>query len=107
MTVGFKIKKLREELNLPQMQLANELQVSQSELSKIENGQVKKIDFLLMVKVLNFFGKDISFFVDENLKMNAQRKNSKEKESKQEKLKTFHENIMKEIQLFIGEEQIA
>jgi transcriptional regulator with XRE-family HTH domain len=55
MTLGFKIKKLREELNLPQIQLAQELKVSQSELSKIENGQVKKVDFLLMVKVLSFF----------------------------------------------------
>lgn len=107
MIIGFKIKKLREELNLPQTQLAQELKVSQSELSKIENGQVKKVDFLLMVKVLNFFEKDISYFVDENFKMEAHHNKVKEKRNKQERLKAFQENIMKEIQLFMSDERVV
>jgi transcriptional regulator with XRE-family HTH domain len=102
MTIGFKIKKLREELNLSQIQLAQELKISQSELSKIENGQVKKVDFLLMVKILNFFEKDISFFVDENLKTK-----SYNKVNEKERLKVFQENIMKEIQLFMGDEHVV
>jgi transcriptional regulator with XRE-family HTH domain len=106
MTLGFKIKKLREELNLPQIQLAQELKVSQSELSKIENGQVKKVDFLLMVKVLSFFEKDITFFVDENLNLKAPNKVN-DKRNKQERLKAFQENIMKEIQLFMGDEHVV
>jgi transcriptional regulator with XRE-family HTH domain len=106
MTIGFKIKKLREELNLSQIQLAQELKISQSELSKIENGQVQKVDFLLMVKVLNFFEKDISFFVDEDLKIKRKNKVN-EKRNKQDRLKVFRENIMKEIQLFIEEERVA
>ena len=40
--IGFKIKKLREEKNLSQEQLANLLEISQSKLSKIENGRLKK-----------------------------------------------------------------
>jgi transcriptional regulator with XRE-family HTH domain len=106
MTIGFKIKKLREELNLSQIQLAQELKISQSELSKIENGQVQKVDFLLMVKVLIFFEKDISFFVDEDLKIKGKNKVN-EKRNKQDRLKVFRENIMKEIQLFMEEERVA
>ena len=40
--IGFKIKKLREEKNLSQEQLVNLLEISQSKLSKIENGRLKK-----------------------------------------------------------------
>lgn len=45
MPVGFKIKKLREEMNLSQSKLADYLEITQSELSKIENGIAKKIDY--------------------------------------------------------------
>jgi transcriptional regulator with XRE-family HTH domain len=107
MSLGFKIKKLREELNLSQIKLAHELKISQSELSKVENDQVKKVDFMLMVKVLNYFGKDISFFLDENLKMNSLSNYVNEKESKQKRLKAFQENIMKEVKLLFGEEEVA
>jgi transcriptional regulator with XRE-family HTH domain len=62
MEIGFKIKKLREQSDLSQYLLANELNISQSELSKIENGQTKKIDFLLMDKVCIYFEKDLNYF---------------------------------------------
>ncbi|MFB9064534.1 helix-turn-helix domain-containing protein [Flavobacterium branchiarum] len=42
MSIGFKIKKLREQRNVSQYLLANELNISQSELSKIESNQTKK-----------------------------------------------------------------
>lgn len=53
--VGFKIKKLREEKNLSQLELANILNISQSKLSKIENGRVEKIEHSLIIKFCNFF----------------------------------------------------
>jgi transcriptional regulator with XRE-family HTH domain len=62
MPVGFKIKKLREEINLSQSKLADQLEITQSELSKIENGKAKKIDIYFMVKVCNFFNKNLDFF---------------------------------------------
>lgn len=62
MSIGFKIKRLREEKNLSQPELAMLLEISQSELSKIENGQIKKIDFLFVDKVCNYFEKDFSYF---------------------------------------------
>ena len=53
--LGFKIKKLREEKNISQEQLATELDISQSKLSKIENGRTIKIDFAVMTKLSNLF----------------------------------------------------
>ena len=57
--IGFKIKKLREEKNLSQEQLANLLEISQSKLSKIENGRIKKIEINLILKLCKFI--DIQF----------------------------------------------
>ena len=48
--IGFKIKKLREEKNLSQEQLVNLLEISQSKLSKIENGRLKKKEIKLVLK---------------------------------------------------------
>ena len=48
--IGFKIKKLREETNPSKEQLANLLEISQSKLSKIENGKLKKIEMKLVLK---------------------------------------------------------
>lgn len=62
MSVGFKIKKLREENNLSQSKLADLLGISQSELSKIENGKAKKIDIYFMIEISNYFNKSLDFF---------------------------------------------
>lgn len=59
--IGFKIKKLREEKNLSQEQLANLLEISQSKLSKIENGRLKKIEMKLVLK----FCKNIDIKLDD------------------------------------------
>lgn len=48
--IGFRIKQIREEKNLSQEQLANLLDISQSKLSKIENGRLKKIEMKLVLK---------------------------------------------------------
>jgi transcriptional regulator with XRE-family HTH domain len=66
MSIGFKIKRLREEKNISQPSLAEILKISQSELSKIESGKTQKIDYLFMNKVCEFFEKDHAFF-DENV----------------------------------------
>ena len=59
--IGFKIKKLKEEKNLSQEQLANLLEISQSKLSKIENGRLKKIEMKLVLK----FCKSIDINLDD------------------------------------------
>lgn len=70
MSIGFKIKKLREEKKLSQPELADILMISQSKLSNIENGQTKSIDFLLMDKVCHYFEKDFEFFIDNTTQIN-------------------------------------
>ncbi|HCO20631.1 MAG TPA: hypothetical protein DIT47_06045 [Flavobacteriaceae bacterium] len=63
--IGFKIKKLREEKNLSQEQLVNLLEISQSKLSKIENGRLKKIEMKLVLK----FCKNIDINLDDFLRI--------------------------------------
>ena len=61
-TVGFKLKKLREQSDISQEKLALELDVSQGYLSKIENGAIEKLDFLFMQKVCEFFQVEPNYF---------------------------------------------
>ena len=70
MSIGFKIKKFREDRNLSQPVLASELQISKSELSKIENNQTKKIDFLFMDKVCKYFDKDFEYIIENHTQIN-------------------------------------
>lgn len=65
---GFKIKKLRESHNISQELLAQALQISQSKLSKIENGRIKKIDFILIQKICDKFSITIDELIDNGLK---------------------------------------
>jgi transcriptional regulator with XRE-family HTH domain len=61
-SVGFKIKKLREQKEMSQEDLAFQLEVSQSYLSKIENGSIEKLDFIFMQKVAEFFKVEPQYF---------------------------------------------
>ncbi len=52
--IGFRIKKLREEKNLSQEELAVQLCISQSKLSKIENGHLNA-SLPLIIAACNLF----------------------------------------------------
>ena len=54
MSIGFKIKKLRENKNISQPELALLLDISQTKLSNIENGNTKSIDYVLMLSLIIF-----------------------------------------------------
>jgi len=69
-SIGFKIKRLREQKNVSQEQLAYELDISQSNLSRIENGTVEKLDFLLMQKVCDVFDVDADYFLEDGTIIN-------------------------------------
>lgn len=71
MSIGFNIKKLRVEKNFSQSYLAYELKISQSELSKIENNQIKRIDYLFVERLCAFFKKDFNFFIRDNSKLKS------------------------------------
>jgi transcriptional regulator with XRE-family HTH domain len=70
MSVGFKIKKLREKKKLSQPELAQILDISQAKLSNIENGQTKMVDFLLMNKVCEYFETDFDYFIERHKEVN-------------------------------------
>ena len=53
--------KLREERKIAQKELAGKLNISQSKLSKIENG-IGKIDFIVLEDICEHYGIDISEF---------------------------------------------
>jgi len=65
MDIGTKIKKLRNKNHLSQSELAFELEISQGTLHNIESGNSKKIDFLLVDKICQFFDKDFKYFLNE------------------------------------------
>ena len=62
--IGFKIKKLREQKYVSQENLALDLDISQSSLSRIENGNIEKIDFLFMQKIADYFNVKPDYFLD-------------------------------------------
>ncbi|MDR0801654.1 helix-turn-helix domain-containing protein [Fluviicola sp.] len=66
-SIGFKIKRLREQKHISQEDLAHQLDVSQSYLSKIETGAIEKIDFLFMQKITDFFQVDLQYFFDDHI----------------------------------------
>ncbi|GEN76408.1 helix-turn-helix domain-containing protein [Chryseobacterium hagamense] len=63
-SIGFKIKKLREQKEISQEDLAFQLEVSQSYLSKIENGAIEKLDFIFMQKISDFFKVEPRYFLE-------------------------------------------
>ncbi|MFY1047270.1 helix-turn-helix domain-containing protein [Chryseobacterium sp. GP-SGM7] len=69
-SIGFKIKKLREQKNISQEDMAFQLDISQSYLSKLENGVVEKIDFLFMQKVAELFKVEPQYFLDDQVVQN-------------------------------------
>ena len=52
----------RENANLTQKQVSETGIVSQSEISKIENGQ-RKIEFVVLLKLAELYGKNIDYFI--------------------------------------------
>lgn len=91
MDIGTKIKKLRDEKHLSQNELAFELEISQGTLHNIESGNSKKIDFLLMDKVCQFFDKEFNYFLDEKMMNNVSQKHSQT-----DLFNNFQENYLKE-----------
>lgn len=55
----------REEANLTQLQVAETNLISQSELSKIENGQ-RRIEFLVLLDLAKLYFKPVEFFIPPN-----------------------------------------
>ena len=52
----------REKAGLSQKQVSDSKIVSQSELSKIENG-ARRVDFLILLELAKFYNQSITFFI--------------------------------------------
>ncbi|MGL5315864.1 MAG: helix-turn-helix domain-containing protein [Peptostreptococcaceae bacterium] len=71
--LSYQLKKLREEkgYSLRDVQLILEnkysIKVSRSSLQRYETGQIKKMNVLLVSKILNIYGRQIGEFMDEKL----------------------------------------
>jgi transcriptional regulator with XRE-family HTH domain len=72
-SIGTKIRKLREQNNLSQQELAFIIEITQSNLCKIESGHTDKIDFLLMHKICEHFKVDASYFIEPNQNINLKK----------------------------------
>jgi transcriptional regulator with XRE-family HTH domain len=57
-----KLVEAREEVGLTQLQVSNTNLISQSELSKIENGQ-RRVEFLVLLTLAELYEKEITFFI--------------------------------------------
>lgn len=68
--IGFKIKRLREQKEISQEDLAFQLKVSQSYLSKIENGTIEKLDFIFMQRVADYFKVEPKYFLEDQIVQN-------------------------------------
>jgi transcriptional regulator with XRE-family HTH domain len=75
-TIGTKIRKLREQNNLSQQDLAFIIETSQGNLCKIESGQTEKLDFLLMHKICEHFNVDSSYFIEPSQNINVNKNKS-------------------------------
>ena len=62
MTIGTKIRNLRDEKGWSQSDLAFKIGIGQTTLGSIESGETKKIDFLLMGKICKEFNVDSDYF---------------------------------------------
>ncbi len=65
MSIGTKIRRLRETNSLSQPELAYRIGISQTTLCNIEANKCKKIDFLLMVRVCQEFNVTFDYFLND------------------------------------------
>ncbi len=63
--ISSKLIEAREQAGLSQKQVSESKIVSQSELSKIENG-ARRIDFLILIELAKFYNQPILYFIPEN-----------------------------------------
>ncbi|MGC6525021.1 MAG: helix-turn-helix domain-containing protein [Flavobacteriaceae bacterium] len=65
MTIGIKIKRLRESHRISQSALASMLDTEQSHLSRIESGKTNKFTVQFLYKLCKVFHVNFMYFIDE------------------------------------------
>ncbi|KQT24121.1 hypothetical protein ASG22_08885 [Chryseobacterium sp. Leaf405] len=107
--IGFKIKKLREQQSISQEDLAHQLDISQSYLSKIESGTIEKLDFIFMQRVAEFFKIEPQYFLDDQIVQNNSDNNHNSAVGNIYSTVTIHNSIAEEVlkNLVQNQEQIS
>jgi len=72
--IGVKIRKLRETHSLSQEEMAIKLEIAQGTLCKIESGEVKKVNFVLIWKICNLFNVGLEHCVENSSRSNQDNK---------------------------------
>jgi transcriptional regulator with XRE-family HTH domain len=103
MSVGYKIKKLREQRKMSQPQLAELLGVSQTALSHIENGVTKKLDFKLMDKVCKEFEVGFDYFIDDKQVNKVKKNEGGVVGTNNGTINNFPENLVDQLKLLIDD----
>jgi transcriptional regulator with XRE-family HTH domain len=107
MTIGTKIRQLREDRGMSQQELALELGISQPTVHNIETDPQHKIDCLLMDKICNFFEKDLSYFITDNVTNNNIKDNRGQVSCENFTVNNHYpESILAEIQNLIDENKV-
>lgn len=99
MSIGYKIKKSREQRRMSQTELAELLSVLQTSLSHIENGITKKLDFKLMDKICREFEVDFDYFTYDKQVNNIKKLDGSI--NNHGTINLFPENIIEQIKLLI------
>jgi transcriptional regulator with XRE-family HTH domain len=63
--LSYKLIEAREKAGLSQKQVAERKIVSQTELSKIENG-ARRVDFLVLIELAKIYNQSITFFIPDH-----------------------------------------
>ncbi|MBP6557637.1 MAG: helix-turn-helix transcriptional regulator [Flavobacterium sp.] len=101
MEIGIKIKRLREQKRLSQMELSTVLGISQTKLCHIESNVDKSIDFILMNKICHFFEVGFDYFLEGKDNLDFQSKIQKDAISGIDWYNNFPESIIGQINSLI------
>ena len=63
--LSYKLIEAREKAGLSQKQVSENKIVSQTELSKIENG-ARRVDFLILIELAKIYNQPITFFIPDH-----------------------------------------
>jgi transcriptional regulator with XRE-family HTH domain len=119
MSIGIKIKRLRENKKMSQVELSTFLGISQTKLCNIESNEDKSIDFNLMDKVCKLFDVNFEHFLNDQQINNVERNEGgvvgsnygnvyHYSEKIAEKIKTLVEELkLKDQKIILLENQIA
>jgi transcriptional regulator with XRE-family HTH domain len=105
MTIGTKIRQLRDSKKISQSDLARRLGIGQTTLGFIESGDTKKIDFLIMDKICKEFEIDFNYFLEDKQITNIKANNGTIAYSVGT-INNFPESIIEQVKLLVEDNKL-